>query len=185
MIQWVAGDGRACFQGILRMSTTYDRGIPIRIGCFRRHRGSGYRRGLVYFLLDVVTPSTCRRSPPGTNREVAGFAVPSASDGDLVAVRLLRATYSSRRIQKLCERDAAYRVIVAMTCRTSARSATFARTICDPLQGLFVQVTDVKAVRGRSAEGRLGVTGRHEGRSQRLPAQSDELRIPAEGVSSG
>ena len=48
--------------------------------------------------------------------------------------------YSSRRIQKLCERDAAYRVIVGHDVPNFRTISDFRKLHLSALQGLFVQV---------------------------------------------
>ena len=96
---------------------------------------------LVYFLLDVV--KTLDLSEITRQYEEEGRGFPPFHPRMMVALLLYSycmGVYSSRRIQKLCERDAAYRVIVGGDVPNFRTISDFRKDHLPALQGLFVQV---------------------------------------------
>ena len=96
---------------------------------------------LVYFMLDVVT--TLDLSAITRRYEQEGRGFPPFHPRMMVTLLLYAyclGVYSSRRIQKLCERDAAYRVIVGHDVPNFRTISDFRRLHLSALQGLFVQV---------------------------------------------
>lgn len=96
---------------------------------------------LVYFLLDVV--KTFDLSAITSQYEQEGRGRPPFHPRMMVALLLYgycMGTYSSRRLQKLCERDAAYRVIVGADVPNFRTISDFRKDHLAALQGLFVQV---------------------------------------------
>ncbi len=96
---------------------------------------------LVYFLLDVV--KTFDLSAITSQYEQEGRGRPPFHPRMMVTLLLYgycMGTYSSRRLQKLCERDAAYRVIVGADVPNFRTISDFRKDHLAALQGLFVQV---------------------------------------------
>lgn len=96
---------------------------------------------LVYFLLDVV--KTFDLSAITSQYEQEGRGYPPFHPRMMVTLLLYgycMGTYSSRRLQKLCERDAAYRVIVGADVPNFRTISDFRKDHLAALQGLFVQV---------------------------------------------
>ena len=96
---------------------------------------------LVYFMLDVVRTLDLSEITRRYEQEDRGFP---PYHPRLMVTLLLYAycmgAYSSRRIQKLCERDAAYRVIVGNDVPNFRTISDFRKDHLPALQGLFVQV---------------------------------------------
>jgi len=96
---------------------------------------------LVYFMLDVVKTLDLSEITRRYEQEDRGFP---PYHPRLMVTLLLYAycmgAYSSRRIQKLCERDAAYRVIVGNDVPNFRTISDFRKDHLLALQGLFVQV---------------------------------------------
>jgi len=96
---------------------------------------------LVYFLLDVVKTLDWSEITQLYEQEGRGF--PPFHPRMMVALLLYSycmGVYSSRRIQKLCERDAAYRVIVGGDVPNFRTISDFRKEHLPALEGLFVQV---------------------------------------------
>jgi transposase len=96
---------------------------------------------LVYFMLDVVKSLDLSAITARYEQEGRGF--PPFHPRMMVALLLYSycmGVYSSRRIQKLCERDAAYRVIVGGDVPNFRTISDFRKDHLPALQGLFVQV---------------------------------------------
>ena len=96
---------------------------------------------LVYFMLDVVKTLDLSEITRRYEQEDRGF--PPYHPRLMVTLLLYSycmGAYSSRRIQKLCERDAAYRVIVGNDVPNFRTISDFRKDHLPALQGLFVQV---------------------------------------------
>jgi transposase len=96
---------------------------------------------LVYFILDVVKTLDLSEITRRYENEERGF--PPFHPRMMVTLLLYSycmGVYSSRRIQKLCERDAAYRVIVGNDAPNFRTISDFRKDHLPALQGLFVQV---------------------------------------------
>ncbi|MGI0148876.1 MAG: transposase [Thermoplasmata archaeon] len=96
---------------------------------------------LVYFILDVVKTLDWSEITARYEKEDRGF--PPYHPRRMVALLLYSygmGVYSSRRIQKLCERNAAYRAIVGNDVPNFGTIRDFRKDPRSALQGLFVQV---------------------------------------------
>jgi len=96
---------------------------------------------MVYFLLDVV--KTFDLSAITSKYEQEGRGFPPFHPRMMVTLLLYgycMGVYSSRRLQKLCERDAAYRVIVGDDVPNFRTISDFRKLHLPVLQGLFTQV---------------------------------------------
>ena len=109
-------------------------------------------------------------------------------------------TYSSRRIQKLCERDAAYRVIVGGDVPNFRTISDFRKDHLAALQGLFVQVLHLCREAGLVKVGLVSLDGtkvkanasRHKAMSyaymqkeeQRLEQEIRDLLSQAESIDA-
>jgi len=96
---------------------------------------------LVYFMLDVVKTLDLSEITGRYEKEDRGF--PPYHPRLMVTLLLYSycmGAYSSRRIQKLCERDAAYRVMVGNDVPNFRTISDFRKDHLPALQGLFVQV---------------------------------------------
>ena len=115
---------------------------------------------LVYFMLDVVGTLDLsaitrkyeqedRGSPPYHPRMMVTLLLYSYCVG----------VYSSRRIQKRCERDAAYRVIVGNDVPNFRTISDFRKLHLPELQGLFVEVLKLCAEAGLVKVGLVSLDG--------------------------
>jgi transposase len=96
---------------------------------------------LVYFILDVVRTLNLSAIMSRYEQEERGY--PPYHPRMMVTLLLYAycmGVYSSRRIQKLCERDAAYRVIVGDDVPNFRTISDFRKIHLVVLEGLFVQV---------------------------------------------
>lgn len=115
---------------------------------------------LVYFLLDVVNTMDLSAILSKYEREDRGF--PPFHPRMMVTLLLYSycmGTYSSRRIQKLSERDAAYRVIVGDDVPNFRTISDFRKLHLSELQGLFVQVLKLCAEAGLVKVGLVSLDG--------------------------
>jgi transposase len=115
---------------------------------------------LVYFMLDVVKTMDLSAITSKYEREDRGF--PPFHPRMMVTLLLYSycmGTYSSRRIQKLCERDAAYRVIVGDDVPNFRTISDFRKLHLSELQGLFVQVLQLCAQAGLVKVGLVSLDG--------------------------
>ncbi len=115
---------------------------------------------LVYFMLDVVQAMDLsaitrkyeqddRGAPPYHPRMMVTLLLYSYCVG----------VYSSRRIQKRCERDAAYRVIVGDDVPDFRTISDFRKLHLPELQGLFVEVLKLCAAAGLVKVGLVSLDG--------------------------
>lgn len=115
---------------------------------------------LVYFILDVVKTLDLsaisfkyekedRGSPPFNPRMMVTLLLYSYCIG----------VYSSRRIQKRCERDAAYRVIVGYDVPNFRTISDFRKLHLTELEGLFVEVLKLCAEAGLVKVGLVALDG--------------------------
>lgn len=115
---------------------------------------------LVYFMLDVVKALDLSAITRRYEAEDRGFP---PYHPRLMVTLLLYAycmgVYSSRRIQKLCERDAAYRVIVGNDVPNFRTISDFRKDHLPALQGLFVQVLRLCAEAGMVNVGLVSLDG--------------------------
>jgi len=115
---------------------------------------------LVYFMLDVVKTLDLSEITRRYEAEDRGFP---PYHPRLMVTLLLYAycmgVYSSRRIQKLCERDAAYRVIVGSDVPNFRTISDFRKDHLPALQGLFVQVLRLCAEAGMVNVGLVSLDG--------------------------
>ena len=115
---------------------------------------------LVYFMLDVVKSLDLSAITRRYEAEDRGFP---PYHPRLMVTLLLYAycmgVYSSRRIQKLCERDAAYRVIVGNDVPNFRTISDFRKDHLPALQGLFVQVLRLCAEAGMVNVGLVSLDG--------------------------
>ncbi len=156
---------------------------------------------LVYFLLDVV--KTLDLSEITRRYEQEGRGFPPFHPRMMVALLLYSycmGAYSSRRIQKLCERDAAYRVIVGGDVPNFRTISDFRKDHLPALQGLFVQVLMLCRQAGLVTVGLVSLDGtkvkanasRHKAMSyeymqkeeQRLQGEIAELLSKAESTDA-
>ena len=115
---------------------------------------------LVYFILDVVKEMGL--SPITRRYEQEDRGYPPYHPRMMVTLLLYAyctGTYSSRRIQKLCERDAAYRVIVGEDVPNFRTISDFRKDHLAALQGLFVQVLKLCAEAGLVKVGLVSLDG--------------------------
>lgn len=115
---------------------------------------------LVYFMLDVVKTLDLSAITGKYEREDRGF--PPFHPRMMVTLLLhsyCLGVYSSRRIQKLCERDAAYRVIVGDDVPNFRTISDFRKLHLAELQGLFVQVLNLCAEAGLVKVGVVSLDG--------------------------
>jgi transposase len=115
---------------------------------------------LVYFMLDVVRALDLSAITGKYEREDRGF--PPFHPRMMVTLLLYSycmGVYSSRRIQKLCERDAAYRVIVGDDVPNFRTISDFRKLHLAELQGLFVQVLRLCAEAGLVKVGLVSLDG--------------------------
>jgi transposase len=115
---------------------------------------------LVYFMLDVVKTLDLSAIFRKYEREGRGFP---PFDPRMMVTLLLYSycvgVYSSRRIQKHCERDAAYRVIVGNDVPNFRTISDFRKLHLVELQGLFVQVLKLCAEAGLVKVGLVSLDG--------------------------
>jgi transposase len=115
---------------------------------------------LVYFMLDVV--QTLDLSAISRKYEQADRGFPPFHPRMMVTLLLYSyclGVYSSRRIQKRCERDAAYRVIVGEDVPNFRTISDFRKLHLAELQGLFVQVLRLCAEAGLVKVGLVSLDG--------------------------
>ena len=115
---------------------------------------------LVYFLLDVVQTLDLSAITRKYEKEERGF--PPFHPRMMVALLLYSycmGVYSSRRIQKRCERDAAYRVIVGGDAPNFRTISDFRKLHLPELQGLFVEVLKLCAQAGLVKVGLVSLDG--------------------------
>ena len=115
---------------------------------------------LVYFMVDVVKTLDLSAIIRKYEREDRGF--PPFHPRMMVTLLLYSyclGAYSSRRIQKLCERDAAYRVIVGDDAPNFRTISDFRKLHLAELQGLFVQVLKLCAEAGLVKVGLVSLDG--------------------------
>lgn len=115
---------------------------------------------LVYFMLDVVKTLDLTAITRKYERADRGF--PPFHPRMMVTLLLYSyclGAYSSRRIQKLCERDAAYRVIVGDDVPNFRTISDFRKLHLTELQGLFVQVLQLCVEAGLVKVGVVSLDG--------------------------
>lgn len=143
---------------------------------------------LVYFMLDVVKTLDVSAITRVYEQEGRGF--PPFHPRMMVTLLLYAycvGVYSSRRIQKLCERDAAYRVIVGNDVPNFRTISDFRKDHLAALQGLFVQVLKLCREAGLVKVGLVSLDGtkvkanasRHKAMSYEY-MQKDEQRLQQE-----
>lgn len=156
---------------------------------------------LVYFMLDVVKALDLSAITRVYEQEGRGF--PPFHPRMMVTLLLYAycvGVYSSRRIQKLCERDAAYRVIVGDDVPNFRTISDFRKDHLKALQGLFVQVLKLCREAGLAKVGLVSLDGtkvkanasRHKAMSyeymrkeeQRLQQEIGELLAKAESTDA-
>jgi transposase len=115
---------------------------------------------LVYFMLDVVRTLDLSAITRKYEKEDRGF--PPYHPRMMVTLLLYSycvGVYSSRRIQKRCERDAAYRVIVGDDVPNFRTISDFRKLHLAELQGLFVEVLKLCAQAGLVKVGLVSLDG--------------------------
>jgi transposase len=115
---------------------------------------------LVYFMLDVV--KTLDLSGITRKYEGEGRGFPPFHPRMMVTLLLYSyclGVYSSRRIQKRCERDAAYRVLVGEDVPNFRTISDFRKLHLAELEGLFVQVLKLCAEAGLTKVGVVSLDG--------------------------
>ena len=115
---------------------------------------------LVYFMLDVVQALDLSAITRKYEKEDRGF--PPYHPRMMVTLLLYSycvGVYSSRRIQKRCERDAAYRVIVGDDVPNFRTISDFRKLHLSELQGLFVEVLKLCAQAGLVKVGLVSLDG--------------------------
>jgi len=143
---------------------------------------------LVYFMLDVVKTLDLSEITRRYEQEDRGF--PPFHPRMMVTLLLYAycmGVYSSRRIQKLCERDAAYRVIVGEDVPNFRTISDFRKDHLPALEGLFVQVLRLCAEAGLVKVGLVSLDGtkvkanasRHKAMSYEY-MQKEEQRLQEE-----
>lgn len=143
---------------------------------------------LVYFMLDVVKTMDLSAITRVYEQESRGF--PPFHPRMMVTLLLYAycvGVYSSRRIQKLCERDAAYRVIVGNDVPNFRTISDFRKDHLAALQGLFVQVLKLCREAGLMKVGLVSLDGtkvkanasRHKAMSYEY-MQKEEQRLQQE-----
>jgi transposase len=154
---------------------------------------------LVYFMLDVVQTMDLSAITRKYEKEDRGF--PPYHPRMMVTLLLYSycvGVYSSRRIRKRCERDAAYRVIVGDDVPNFRTISDFRKLHLPELQGLFVEVLKLCAQAGLVKVGLVSLDGakvkanasRHKAMSyeymqkeeQRLHKEIAELLAKAKSV---
>jgi transposase len=154
---------------------------------------------LVYFMLDVVQTMDLSAITRKYEKEDRGF--PPYHPRMMVTLLLYSycvGVYSSRRIQKRCERDAAYRVIVGDDVPNFRTISDFRKLHLPELHGLFVEVLKLCAQAGLVKVGLVSLDGakvkanasRHKAMSydymqkeeQRLRKEIAELLAKAKSV---
>src|SRR3990172_4774442 len=162
MLQWVARAAEArVANGGSGMSKTYRPWNPDQDWLLPPSPREGLPEGdLVYFLLDVVKTLDLSETTRRYEQEGRGF--PPFHPRMMVALLLYgycMGAYSSRRMQKLCERDAAYRVIVGHDVPNFRTISDFRKDHLPALQGLFVQVLQLCAEAGMVNVGLVSLDG--------------------------
>src|SRR3990170_4739166 len=143
---------------------------------------------LVYFMLDVVKSLDLSAITARYEQEERGF--PPFHPRMMVTLLLYSycmGVYASRRIQRLCERDAAYRVIVGDDVPSFRTISDFRKLHLSELQGLFVQVLQLCAQAGLVKVGLVSLDGskvkanasRHKAMSYEY-MQKEEQRLQEE-----
>jgi transposase len=115
---------------------------------------------LVYFMLDVVGTLNLSAITRKYEKEDRGF--PPYHPRMMVTLLLYSycvGVYSSRRIQKRCERDAAYRVLVGEDVPNFRTISDFRKLHLPELQGLFVEVLKLCAQAGLAKVGLVSLDG--------------------------
>jgi len=115
---------------------------------------------LVYFMLDVVQALDLSAITREYEKEDRG--APPYHPRMMVTLLLYSycvGMYSSRRIQKRCERDAAYRVIVGDDVPDFRTISDFRKLHLPALQGLFVEVLKLCAAAGLVKVGLVSLDG--------------------------
>lgn len=141
---------------------------------------------LVYFVLDTVSEPDLSAITAKYEREERGF--PPFHPRMMVTLLLYSYTqgcFSSRRIMKRCERDAAYRVLVQDDVPNFRTISDFRKLHLKELEGLFVQVLRLCQAAGRVKLGHVALDGtkikanasRHKAMSYgRMKAEEQRLR---------
>jgi len=143
---------------------------------------------LVYFMLDVVRTLGLSAITRKYEKQDRGF--PPFHPRMMVTLLLYSycvGVYSSRRIQKRCERDAAYRVIVGNDIPNFRTISDFRKLHLPELQGLFVEVLKLCAEAGLVKVGLVSLDGtkvkanasRHKAMSYEY-MQKEEQRLRTE-----
>ena len=143
---------------------------------------------LVYFMLDVV--ATLDLSAIAGKYEREGRGAPPFHPRMMVTLLLYSycvGVYSSRRIRKRCERDAAYRVIVGEDIPDFRTISDFRKLHLPELEGLFVEVLKLCAEAGLVKVGLVSLDGakvkanasRHKAMSYEY-MQKEEVRLHQE-----
>lgn len=143
---------------------------------------------LVYFMLDVVRTLDLSAITRKYEKENRGF--PPYHPRMMVTLLLYSycvGVYSSRRIQKRCERDVAYRVIVGEDVPNFRTISDFRKLHLPELQGLFVEVLKLCAQAGLAKVGLVSLDGtkvkanasRHKAMSYEY-MQKEEQRLQKE-----
>lgn len=143
---------------------------------------------LVYFMLDVVATLDLSAITGKYEQEARG--APPFHPRMMVALLLYSycvGVYSSRRIQKRCERDAAYRVIVGEDIPDFRTISDFRKLHLAELEGLFVEVLKLCAEAGLVKVGLVSLDGakvkanasRHKAMSYEY-MQKEEARLHKE-----
>lgn len=143
---------------------------------------------LVYFMLDVVKTLDLSAITARYEKEDRGF--PPYHPRLMVTLLLYSycmGVYSSRRIQKLCERDAAYRVIVGHDVPNFRTISDFRKNHLAALEGLFAQVLKLCRQAGLTKVGLVSLDGskvkanasRHKAMSYEY-MQKEERRLEQE-----
>jgi len=115
---------------------------------------------LVYFMLDVI--QTIDLSAITRKYEKEDRGAPPYHPRMMVTLLLYSycvGVYSSRRIQKRCERDAAYRVIVGDDIPDFRTISDFRKLHLPELQGMFVEVLKLCAAAGLVKVGLVSLDG--------------------------
>ena len=115
---------------------------------------------LVYFMLDVAQTLDLSGITRKYEKEDRGF--PPYHPRMMVTLLLYNycvGVYSSRGIQRQCERDAAYRVIVGDDVPNFRTISDFRKLHLTELEGLFVEVLKLCAQDGLVKVGRVSLDG--------------------------
>ena len=103
----------------------------------------------------------------------------------LIVYGYVRGVRSSRKVQRACLEDVAFRVLAAGQAPDFRTVAAFRARHLAALEGLFAQVVDLCREAGLVKLGHLAV-GQHQGPGARQQAQGDELRPYEErGTAAG